>query len=330
MRWLVLVCAVLAGCASTTKPNYVRATGTGTTLEEAKQVAFRDAIEYQIGTLVLSERESSKHDLIKNQILVHSAGYVDDFKIVNTITSNGRVIVTVDVLVANSKINNQILSSGKSSKEFDGNRHNAQYSTLVNERVQGDLILDNFIKGYPTKAYTIKQQKYTVSVDNHRNLVLNVPYELSWNFEYIKSLRSLLDTIEDGSNGILKNSPGNITIMAKDPKDFVLGERTVHRFNDMSRINRIQQGMTNGNELRLKLTIFDYGNNRLFYQCWAPASISGYGSFYAIGSVADIRLYGNHKEKQVINFTVPRNLTNMLNRFSSVELNVVAERDCQK
>jgi len=330
MRWIVLVCAILAGCASTSKPNYIRATGTGTTLEEAKQIAFRDAIEYQIGTMVLSERESSKHDLIKNQILVHSAGYVDDFKIINTIKSNGQTTVTVDVLVASSKIDNQILSSGKSSNNFDGNRHDAQYSTLVKERIQGDLILDNFLRGYPTKAYKIKQQKYTVSVDNYRNLVLNVPYELSWNFEYIKSLRSLLDTIEDGSNGILKHSPGNVTIMAKDPKDFVLGERTIHRFNDISRVSKIQQGMTNGSELRLKLTITDYGNNRLFSQCWAPASISGYGSFYAIGSVTDIRIYGNHKEKQVINFTVPSNLTSMINRFSSVELNVVAERDCQK
>lgn len=330
MRWLVLVCLILSGCASTSKSNYIRTTGTGNTFEEAKQVAFRDAIEYQIGTLVLSERESTKYDLIKNQILVHSAGYVDDYKVISTDRGPNQVTVTVDVLVAQSKITNQIISSSKSAINVDGQRHEAQYTTLMHERNQGDRILDNVLKGYPMKAYTIKQFPYKVSIDNYRNMVLNVPYELSWNYEYIVSLRETLNVLEDGSNGLLKNSPGNVTIMVKNPKDIVIGERSTHRFNDMSRVYKIQNGMTGNNEFRIKMTINDYGKNTLVNQCWAPSAVSGHGSFYSIGSSNDIKFYGNHKEKNNINVVLPSNLMSILNRANSVELAVVAVSDCQK
>ncbi len=330
MRWLVLVCLILAGCASTSKSNYIRTTGTGSTFEEAKQVAFRDAIEYQIGTLVLSERESTKYDLIKNQILVHSAGYVDDYKVISTDRRHNQVTVTVDVLVAQSKITNQIIATSKSTDKMDGQRHEAQYSTLMNERKQGDKILDNVLKGYPVKAYTIKQFPYKISIDNYRNMVLNVPYELSWNYEYIVSLRETLNLLEDGSNGLLKNSPGNVTIMVKNPKDIVIGERTTHRFNDMSRVYKIQDSVTGKNEMRIKMTINDYGRNTLLSQCWAPPAIAGYGSFYGIGSSYDIKIYGNHKEKNTISVLIPSNLMSMLNQMNSVELSVVAESNCQK
>lgn len=330
MRWLILVCAILAGCASTTKSEYIRSTGSGSSFEEAKQTAFRDAIEYKIGTLVLSERESTKYDLIKNQILVHSAGYVDDYKVINTSTANSQVTVTVDVLIAQSKITNQIIATSKSSSTLDGQRHEAQYSTLIYERKQGDKILDNIIRSYPMKAYTIKQLPYTVSIDNYRNMVLNVPYELSWNYQYIVSLRETLNTLEDGSNGLLKNSPGNVTIMVKNPKDIVIGERSTYRFNDMSRVYRIQDGMTGNNELRIKMTISDYGRNTMLSQCWAPTSVAGYGSFYGIGSSSDVKIFGNHKEKNTISTIIPSNLMSILNQANNVELSVVAQGDCQK
>jgi hypothetical protein len=329
MRWLILVCLIISGCASTQKSVYVRTTGTGKNLEEARHIAFRDAIEIRVGTLILSERESTKFDLVKDQIIAHSGGYVDDYKIVHSHTNNGRVTVTVDVLVADSKITNHILSMGKSSKNIDGNKHDAQYSTLMNERKSGDRILDNVLKKYPMNAYNIKQQPYTITIDPMRNMVMNIPYEVSWNYSYIESLSEVLALLEDESPSILKKMPGNITIMVKNPKDYVIGKKSVYRFNDVSRVYKVQDAFSGKNEMRIKYSINDYGRNTMIDGCWVSGSVSGYkDSFYGVGSTNDVRIFGNTKEKNVISFVIPSNLTAIINRASTVELSVVARSDC--
>lgn len=328
---LLLVALVLTGCASTPKSDYIRTTGTGASLEEAKQSAFREAVQIRVGTLVLSERESNQYEILKDQILVHSAGYVDDYKVINSHTENKIVTATVDVLVADSKLTNHILSSGKSSKLIDGARHEAQYSTFMRERQTGDKILDNVLKGYPMNAYKIKQEKHMVSIDSNRNLVLSVPYELSWNFSFIQSLNEVLGLLEDGSNGFLKKSPGKITVMVKDPKDMLIGKQSVYNFNDMSRVYKVQDTFTSNSEVRIKYSIKDYGQNTLYAGCWTPSFVSGYSSaFYAIGHSNNVMVYGNNKEKNVISFVVPSNLFSVLDRASDIELSIVTRGYCQK
>ena len=85
MRLLLLtVCFILTGCASTSKSdNYLRTSGVGNTYEEAKNNAFREAIEYQVGVVIASERESYNDKLIKNEILAYSSAFVDEYKIIS-------------------------------------------------------------------------------------------------------------------------------------------------------------------------------------------------------------------------------------------------------
>lgn len=326
---LLLVALFLTGCASTPKSDYIRTTGTGASLEEAKQMAFREAVQIRVGTLVLSERESNKYGIVKDDILVHSAGYVDDYKVINSHTNNRTVTATVDVLVADSKLKNHILSTAKSTKDIDGMRHGAQYSSYMHERVTGDKILDNVLKGYPKNAYKIKQEPYTISINSTRQMVLNVPYEISWNYEYIQSLNEVLGLLEDGSNGWLAKSPGMVTVMAKDPKDYVFGKRSIFYFNDVARVHKVQDAFTGVNDMRIKMTINDYGINKLYSTCLVPLNINGYSSsFYAIGQTSDVRVYGNTKEKGVITYVIPSNLMSSMNRASNVELSIVAQGDC--
>jgi predicted RNase H-like HicB family nuclease len=67
--------------------NALQVSGQGATFEEAKQNAFRTAIEFTVGSVVTSERESNNYKLVKDEILVYSAGYVTDYKIISTIRS---------------------------------------------------------------------------------------------------------------------------------------------------------------------------------------------------------------------------------------------------
>lgn len=326
---LLLVALFLTGCASTPKSDYIRTTGTGASLEEAKQMAFREAVQIRVGTLVLSERESNKYGIVKDDILVHSAGYVDDYKVINSHTNNRIVTATVDVLVADSKLKNSILSSGNSSKTVDGTRHGAQYSTYMNERETGDRILDNVLSGYPKNALVIKQQPYTITVDSTRNLVLHVPFELSWNYAFIEALNEVFSVVEDGSNGFLKRSPGKISIMVKNPKDYVFGKMSVYHFNDVTRVYKVQNAFTGYNEVRIKMSVKDSGYNTLYSSCHAPGFVSGYApAFYGTGSTEDVRIYGNSVLKNTISLVIPPHLNSIINRANNVELSLVTMRDC--
>jgi hypothetical protein len=53
----------------------------GSTLEEAKRNAFRQAIEQTVGIVMLDEKEASGSILTKDFVGGYSAGYIDDFEI---------------------------------------------------------------------------------------------------------------------------------------------------------------------------------------------------------------------------------------------------------
>jgi hypothetical protein len=98
MRLLLLaVCFILTACASTSKSdNYIRSTGVGNTYEEAKTNAFKEAIEYHLGVVISSERESLKENLTKNDILAYSSGFVDEYKIISQQNIGNKVQLIVD------------------------------------------------------------------------------------------------------------------------------------------------------------------------------------------------------------------------------------------
>ena len=86
----LVVCLVLCACSTVGSDNYITVTGTGSTFERAKQDAFREAVQIKVGSAVVSERMSTVDSLVKDDIIVHSAGYVDDFKVLNTSIINGK------------------------------------------------------------------------------------------------------------------------------------------------------------------------------------------------------------------------------------------------
>ena len=137
---LALFCAGSVYSQPTTKidpkdPGYVRSVGNGTTLENAKNDAFRNAITMIVGTAVLSERESRKDNLTKDDLLNYSAGYVDRYQVTDKIENLNNVTVIVDVIVKSSKIHERVLNTGRTEKQIEGDRLSTQYNTYSNSIV---------------------------------------------------------------------------------------------------------------------------------------------------------------------------------------------------
>lgn len=310
-------------CLVATLANALQVTGEGTTFEEAKQNAFRTAIEFAAGSVVTSERESNNYKLIKDEILVYSAGYVTDYKIINTVKSENQVRVIVDVQVASSKLSDRILGVGKEPKNFDNEKHSDQFQTYLQGKNNADRLLNQVLNDYPKKAFTITQGVYQFKVDEYRNGIIEIPLELKWNYNFITSFNEALKILEDGSNGLLKASPGNVTVMAKDPKDWILGNKNQYKFNDMvitsSIRNVIQQNQPN-----ILLSIKDFKNKTVFKQCYVPDSIAGKKpAFYDLGTT--LVIYGNQTEKNKIELGLTQDA---IKQIRSIELNIVADNNC--
>jgi len=328
MRWLLLLVATFAINAHAAS-DYIRTTGEGSSFEQAKQNAFNEAVQIKVGTLVLSEREHMNNKTITDEVIVHSAGFVDDFKLIGTVNNNGRYRVTVDVLVSESKLTNQILSIGKSSGYVDGGRIGAQYQTYLEQKRTGDRVLNNLLRDYPSKAYAIKQAPYNVTIDRNRNALLTVPFELTWNYEFIRALNETMNVLQDGSNGFLKSSPGNVTVMVKKPSDLVVGTKSEYLFNDLKRIDQIHDAFIGGRTIRILMTIRDSANQAISRTCWAPEFISGSKpAFYGVGSSNNIFIYGNQKEQSAIMLIIEPNRSNVLQYMNTVELSIVPEMNC--
>ena len=325
-RLLLVVCLLFSTFANAR--DYTTVTGFGKSFEEAKQQAFRKAIEFTVGANVLSDIETKNYARVKDEIYIYSSGYVDDYKIVQQDSINGNVVLLMEVLVSESKIKNRIISVGKYSTEFDNQKHTAQVGTYIQERVSADRLLGKHLAEYPKKAYLIKQQPYTITLNEYRNPVLNIPYTLSWNYDYIKTLREIMGTIEHGSNGLFANSASAVIIMAKDPKDWVLGEKSTHRFNDLGTVNQIHNAINGRNQVRIILRLKDKYSSEVHSICYMPLFMSGHNeSFYNTGEPRIKTFFGNVQEKNTIKIPIT---LEVINRISTIELSVDSDFVCQR
>lgn len=321
-RLLVIVaCLVLSACASTTSQSYIRSSGSGATLEQAKNVAFREAIQHKVGTIVLSERETSFDKILQDDIGVHSAGYIDDFKIVSSHTTNGRVYVTVDVLVSNSRLADFKLGAGKSSTDIDSNRNVAQYSSYMKQAESGDKLLGRVLAGYPKNAFIVTQQKYSTEVDRNRNMILVVPYEVKWNKNFIASLNEALGIV--GRNGLFEPGYSNVITMYKDPKDFVYGTRNHFKFNDTIHTEQIADAMSGYNYVKVQLTAKDKYGNTVYTSCQHLTK-----TFYAVSDVRNITIYGQDVEVNQFRISFQYNQMSILNSIDTVQLSFATSRIC--
>lgn len=312
-------------CLVATTAGAIQVTGEGSTFEEAKLNAFKTAIEFEAGAVVVSERESNNYKLVRNEILVYSSGYITDYKIINTIKQGNHVKVLVDVQVASNKLADRILGVGKDAKTFDTDKHSNQYNSYLQGKQNGDRLLQQLLNDYPKKAYNLTQGVHQLKVDVNRNGIIEIPLELKWNYKFIESLNEALKILEDGSNGLFKASPSNVTVMAKDPKDWVIGSKNQYKFNDMNTVSTIAQTLQN-NQPRILVSIKNLSNKIAFQQCYIPDSLSGKKpAFYDASN--HVVVYGNRIEKNKIQLNFV-NMHEVIKEIQSIELNIVADNNC--
>lgn len=240
-RYILCACLVLAGCAGTKQSAYidtpVRVTGEGRTFEEAKQNAFSNAMEYAVGAVVVTETQVQRKRLVKDEILKHSSGYVDDYVVVNRVDEPNRVTLIMDVRVKHSAIAERIMNVKTATGEIQGERLSETHKSFMQSKLSGDNLLRKILDDYPARAFNVEKKEVEYLVNINRQPVISVRYVVRWNYKYLQALNEALELTQDPRDRYL--SQVRIDVQSKSPNNWLFGSTDSYYFNDTLRSDMI-------------------------------------------------------------------------------------------
>lgn len=179
------------------KTETVVVTGFGLDADKAWLNGIRNAVEQVVGTYVSSDTMVKDSQLIKDEILSYSGGYVKESKILATDTSDGLVKVKLEVIVVSTKLKRKIQALNISVKKVDGGSlFGEAFSKAKIAKDGNDLLLDVLSK-YPQAAYQTEVGKPELLAVNHETnkakIRLNI--KISIDNQFIDEIKSVLKVI---------------------------------------------------------------------------------------------------------------------------------------
>lgn len=318
----------LASCGTTDntrqhRPAPIRATGLGSTFEEAKENAFKQAIENRIGVLVLSDREVQSYKLLKDEILTYSAGYVDDYTIISQDKAGKKWFVTIDVWVSSSKLTSRIISSKESDGRLNGKKASDSFTSFVKQKQQADRLTIKVLSGFPDAALVAKFDRTELKFDSNRNAQILIYFETNWNRGYLDSLMELLSLIQDGkdSEGIV----GQVRVHYREKQGDWFPSVAKYQFSDAKLMSEFSSRFANS-QIAVRLKLKDEGVVT-YENCWnLPDTYSDAGNRQTVS------VYGHRGYQSVITLTIPYGTSaqRMLENSNKAQLSIESAERCEK
>ncbi len=173
----------------------VQVEAVGASLEEAKKNAFRQAIEQTVGVVILDEKEASGSILTKDFVGGYSAGYIDNFEMLENYQDDANQWhVRLNVEVASSKIAQRMMSKGVANNVVDGDQLHARVESQIEEREQGDRLIGQVLSNYPYNAYIINSGRTEFKLGRSRQSYIEIPYEIAMSKFWLNALNEALAT----------------------------------------------------------------------------------------------------------------------------------------
>lgn len=169
--------------------------GRARTFDQARDQAFRLAVEQALGSVVLSNSQAQHQHLVRDEIVSYAAGYVDRFDILARDQTSQGVTVRMRVWVARSQLSQRLLGTASTSSQIDGERLAAQTRTFERSRRDSDRVLNQVLMDYPERAFDVQLESQALRADNQRQTYLDVIYQVSWNQRYLKALGEAVQVV---------------------------------------------------------------------------------------------------------------------------------------
>jgi len=297
---------------------HVRVQGTAPNENQARDNAFRLAINQAVGSLVISETQVRDGDLAQHEILNYSSGFIHDFKILKTSMAGSQVQVEMDVWVSKSLIADRVLNISRGQAQVEGGRISAQIRSFQQERATADRVLETVLADYPRRAFDIQVGKTQVAADEQRKIWLQVPVEIAWNGTYVASLTEAIRTVNQKPN-----CSGWFSVCQSQ---FVVRAPGVTAHFDDDRVFWIFERHTSRSNPHVMMTVLDSTGRPQHRDCFAVAELGHDYSpwkFVEMGGIIQI----NDWRRKRTNLLVE--LTNLpVSNLDRIEVTVVRQDQC--
>ena len=337
------------------KVYYVQVESTAPTPAQARAEGFKLAVSQAVGTLVVAESEVKNKQLVRNEIIQYSSGYIQDFKILSEAQVGPMTRVVIDVWVTESKIADRLLNVSKADGAIEGDKSVAQYRSNLNQMQSSDRLLEMILNDFPNKAFDIKAGKSVVTMPA-RGIQIQIPINISWNKEYISSLTEDLEKIRQGQTGNYYRGPDWAAVVRfKNKSDWFMSTAS---FRDRIKLDLLENNLILSKP-QIKLTIEDDAGNTLLGQCFqydgltgaylGEPILTGYlrdphygniaGQFFSYGGEfegrsnmksADLTIFGDFRDDIVLTLGLPPQVAlERLGSMNKTQITVVRNQECK-
>ena len=191
--WVAIVLLLLSTVAY--PETRVQVEGQGRTEKEAIQDAFNTAIRQVVGEVIVSNQEISKGNLTKDFVGSYSAGFIKYSETLETRYDLDKVIVKMNVLVESSKIAQRMMSNGNKNLIIEGQYLQEQIDSILEYRSRGDTLIAEVLNSYPYNAFVVNAGQTDIAVNNHREVYIDVPYDIHWSNFWLQGINEALQLI---------------------------------------------------------------------------------------------------------------------------------------
>ena len=175
---------------------YVEVVAQGRDLKDAQAQALRMAVERAVGSVVSSSTETRDSRLIRDEIIVYAAGYVDDYKLEAQQVVGNQTQVKMKVWVSHNKLANRLLGESRADGAVEGNRISEQIRSFQNTRKTGDQLVAEVLRDFPKRAFDVRMDKTRTRIDDNRVAWVDVGIFVAWDPEFIKSMQEVMKAIK--------------------------------------------------------------------------------------------------------------------------------------
>lgn len=314
---------------------YIQVQAQGQDEQDARDQAFRLAVDRAVGSLMTSETVMRDHDIVRNEIITYSSGYVHDFAILERRQVGAALELVLDVWVKKSTIADRLLNRSQGGQNIPGAQLDIQHQSILHERQQGDRLLTAVLADYPQRAFTITVGEVRSSINSRRALALEVDVVLAWDTGYLRALGEVLDrtsTARDVAgcfgHGRYCNHSHLVRLQYRPQGDFFITSHYV-AFDDEVKSQIFRQHFYEKNPV-IRLTVHDGQQLQKHVQCYSHHELTRTNYFpsqrYLHWDERRTLINGQLTTRVSLAVVVPNH---MVNQARKIDVEIVPDRECR-
>jgi hypothetical protein len=314
--------------------------GSGWSESEARDQAFKLAVNEAIGSLVLSQSEVINREVARNIVVNYSSGYVSRFReLARETQDNGQVIIRYQVWVQRSTLADGLFGDSRNGGTIDGQQIAQSLRSLQEEQRSGDALLESVLRNFPKRAFDIQNTRASFWLDNQRQPTMWVEFDVVWHRQYLSSLgEAFAQTSQIGVRDSCAHysvSCSDNTFYARVTHDYRNRNIVEGIYRDQSRWYLIKQHLLDTLPV-IRIQLKDASGTTVHDGCYASAqlnpvaagSLDRYaGGLVEISNPGLITVQGWARSK--LNIRVRQKFTaDQLDRLDRVDVSVIPRKNC--